>query len=355
MRLTGSVGSRAVLVVSLVLLLVTVYHVTFVFETRSFIKTINNMVLNKIYTPRRGLGGRYDVILGFCGELCDLTKPVEPGPFMGTVKAQVDCDAIFDSDEIDRPSEGPPVPWDQIPESLQAEYNHSGQVAMGNWFLDNSGDGGGRTEASIYTKEAVQAYIDAWTSGVPKDNYGGASEMINKAAETIGLQGKTILVIGTQQPWLEAVLLTKGPARVVTLEYGKFISQYPDHSFITPQEFRELYKEKKLPLFDVIFTYSSVEHSGLGRYGDALNPWGDILTIARAWCVSSPTAKLAIGVPTGGMDKIEFNAHRIYGPILYPYLTTNWRFIWSSSGNHKPGPTEADGVYQPVYIFEKNL
>ena len=30
----------------------------------------------------------------------------------------------------------------------------------------------------------------------------------------------------------------------------------------------------------------------LGRYGDALNPWGDILTVARAWCVSSPQAKV---------------------------------------------------------------
>ena len=32
---------------------------------------------------------------------------------------QVNCDAIFDSDEIDRPNDGPPVPWDQIPEPLQ--------------------------------------------------------------------------------------------------------------------------------------------------------------------------------------------------------------------------------------------
>ena len=29
-----------------------------------------------------------------------------------------------------------------------------------------------------------------------------------------------------------------------------------------------------------------------GRYGDAINPWGDILTIARASCVTSPDAKV---------------------------------------------------------------
>ena len=32
---------------------------------------------------------------------------------------------------------------------------------------------------------------------------------MSKAAETVGVEGKTILVIGTQQPWLEAVLLAK--------------------------------------------------------------------------------------------------------------------------------------------------
>ncbi len=35
----------------------------------------------------------------------------------------MNCDAIFDSDEIDRPNDGPPVPWEQIPEPLQVGWN----------------------------------------------------------------------------------------------------------------------------------------------------------------------------------------------------------------------------------------
>ena len=35
------------------------------------------------------LGERYEQILGFCGELCDLTKHIEPGLVVGTVKAKV--------------------------------------------------------------------------------------------------------------------------------------------------------------------------------------------------------------------------------------------------------------------------
>ena len=44
-----------------------------------------------------------------------------------------------------------------------------------------------------------------------------------QAADYINVTGKTILVVGTQDPWLEAVLLSKNPKKVVTLEYGYFI------------------------------------------------------------------------------------------------------------------------------------
>ena len=35
-------------------------------------------------------------------------------------------------------------------------------------------------------------------------------------------------------------------------------------------------------------TFSSIEHSGLGRYGDSLNPWGDLITMAQSWCLLKP-------------------------------------------------------------------
>ena len=92
---------------------------------------------------------------------------------------------------------------------------------------------------------------------------------------------------------------------------------------IRPQDFRSQYREKTLDVFDAVFSYSSLEHSGLGRYGDPLNPWGDLMSVAEAWCVSAPSAHLAIAVPTSvsrGTDTIAHNAHRIYGPLMYPYM-----------------------------------
>ena len=40
--------------------------------------------------------------------------------------------------------------------------------------------------------------------------------------------------------------------------------------------------KKEEDKFDAVVTFSSVEHSGLGRYFDMINPWGDLLTMAKA-------------------------------------------------------------------------
>ena len=79
----------------------------------------------------------------------------------------------------------------------------------------------------------------------------------------------------------------------------------------------------KLGLFDFVVTFSNVEHSVLGRYGDALNTWGDVLEIARAHCVTRLGGALVFTV-LNGVDRIEFNVHRVYSVMHWPYLVTNW-------------------------------
>lgn len=55
-----------------------------------------------------------------------------------------------------------------------------------------------------------------------------------------------------------------------------------------------------------------VEHVGLGRYGDQLDPDGDLKAIAEIKRVLAPGGLLLFVVPVGGSSKIMFNAHRIY-------------------------------------------
>lgn len=55
-----------------------------------------------------------------------------------------------------------------------------------------------------------------------------------------------------------------------------------------------------------------VEHVGLGRYGDPINPKGDIIAITELKRVTKKGGYILFVVPIGGVAKIAFNAHRIY-------------------------------------------
>lgn len=55
----------------------------------------------------------------------------------------------------------------------------------------------------------------------------------------------------------------------------------------------------------------TLEHVGLGRYGDPINPEGDLKAISELKRVLKPDGNLLIVVPVG-KPKIEYNAHRIY-------------------------------------------
>lgn len=59
----------------------------------------------------------------------------------------------------------------------------------------------------------------------------------------------------------------------------------------------------------------TVEHIGLGRYGDPIDPEGDIKAINELKRVVKPGGTILFVVPVG-KPKIMFNAHRIYSPLM---------------------------------------
>lgn len=54
-----------------------------------------------------------------------------------------------------------------------------------------------------------------------------------------------------------------------------------------------------------------IEHVGLGRYGDPLDPDGDVKAIRELCRVLAPGGNLMVAVPVG-RARIQYNAHRIY-------------------------------------------
>ena len=272
-----------------------------------------------------------DRIIKGCGMLCaHKGGAFWKGKFFFPERAvNVDCAAIFSPDVFIQRGHGEASAPREIPPEWRDEFTLGGTVRVSPRYFDNKYLGSTAATAvwpyDLIEKMIVEARNESLVGTYNKAETQAVRQAI---AHAPGVVGGRVLVIGSETPWVEALALEAGARHVTTLEYGKIESRHPNVTTLLPAEFQRSWST--MEPFDAVVTYSSVEHSGLGRYGDALNPWGDVLEIARAWCVSKPGASLTIGVMYGG-DAIEFNAHRYYGRRRLPYLFSNWHQHWQQS------------------------
>ena len=82
----------------------------------------------------------------------------------------------------------------------------------------------------------------------------------------LDVKNKHVLVIGSISPWIEIMAVRHGAKHVTTLEYSKIISEHPQISGILPNELSQKFLDNSLEKFDAVISFSSVEHSGLGRW-----------------------------------------------------------------------------------------
>ncbi len=69
------------------------------------------------------------------------------------------------------------------------------------------------------------------------------------------------------------------------------------------------FKDNELASVSCLHT---LEHIGLGRYGDPIDPNGDLTAMKELARVTAPGGNLLIALPMGKDMRIQFNAHRIY-------------------------------------------
>ncbi len=106
-------------------------------------------------------------------------------------------------------------------------------------------------------------------------------------------------------------------------------------------------------IWDFAFTYSSLEHSGLGRYGDALNPWGDMEAAVQTWCLLKPGGIFFLGLPckdaSCSEDVLVWNAHRFYGQRRLPEVFAGYEVV--------DKVTTTDGVARAsiIYVLRKSF
>jgi len=65
---------------------------------------------------------------------------------------------------------------------------------------------------------------------------------------------------------------------------------------------------------DSISCLHAIEHFGLGRYGDTIDPAGHVKGFNNIIRMLKPDGRLYISFPIGKKNEIHFNAHRVFHP-----------------------------------------
>lgn len=304
-----------------------------------------------------------------CGEVCDTTiKPVSDGKYYDVIEKKFDCINLFESPSIDKRQNTSinvnkvPLGYVDLPKRIRDLYTYQGRVTVRDNYFNDGADPSNHPVWSVAMINRFRMFI---RQGSPFSNYGqdAGQEVFRHLRDHMSdvIQGGNILVIGSQTPWIEAMLIELGVGKVTTVDYAPIDNHHPLIETLTPEELSDKFLNPPSVQFDGIVTYSSVEHSGLGRYGDALNPWGDLISMAKAWCLTKPGGKLLLGVPTG-FDAVFFNSHRLYGAIQFSHLFANWKVVYTEAELFKDGirtkqedaPCDPMSMcYQPVHVLEK--
>jgi len=236
-------------------------------------------------------------------------------------------------------------PPKEIPEELRAEYTLDGTIPVRYRYFNNSYS---PTNACVYTKQMIQAEVARARAG-RVGCYGNTDKFLYRALSKFPVRAKSVGVLGSTKPRYEGVVLSRG-GHPVTIEYNKIISQDSRLEVMTVDEY-----DANPRLFDVLISISSFEHDGLGRYGDPIDPFGDIKAMEKCKKMLKPNGILFLAVPVGP-DCLVWNAHRIYGKIRMPMLLKGWRILGyygrgkSFEQDVHGRPLNAAG-YQPIFVL----
>ncbi|GJP48458.1 hypothetical protein CLOM_g7737 [Closterium sp. NIES-68] len=215
-----------------------------------------------------------------------------------------------------------PVPWEWIRDSVQQQFTLGGRVQVVSYFLDKDApDSGAKpfewSNEGIEQQVAMTRRRDAnFGSYKPKDTAAFFS-----AFDKYPLRNKSVLVVGSQWPWVEAICLGFDADAITTVDFNRPVASHPKLRQLVVGEL-----EGSSEMWDVAVSYSSLEHDGLGRYGDPINPYGDLQRMQKIKGLLRPGGLLFLGVPVGN-DTLVYNAHRIYGPLRMPLLLAGWRLL----------------------------
>lgn len=145
-----------------------------------------------------------------------------------------------------------------------------------------------------------------------------------------------------QGPWVMRELLQRRPSKHVdvgswtaylgffsSLQPTEFVDIRPAGLFqpgLTPREGSALSLPYAHESVESLSCLHVVEHIGLGRYGDPIDPMGPIKALRELARVVAKGGDLYLSLPVG-LEKIYFNAHRVIQPQVVIEILKGMRLV----------------------------
>ena len=274
-----------------------------------------------------------------------------------------------------------------MPEALQDGYLNEVGAGLEYYYFDDSY----ASYYSYYGQEQLEALARLVRRRRPGTNYADVDRILYSLLDSSQtalpterslqewMTGAAVVVVGSVVPWYEVLALQSGAAFTFTLEYNevhyddpRMLADIPDRYWRRRREAEAEQEQATSPeqeqatspsarlgaleevqRFDVGLSISSVEHAGLGRYGDPLDPRADLTAMLQLEEIIREDGLLVLAVPVG-KDTVMWNAHRVYGRRRLTKLLERW----TVQGVHGMRPEMLDrpvvpraGEPQPVFLL----
>ncbi|MBM3196709.1 MAG: DUF268 domain-containing protein [Chlamydiae bacterium] len=229
-----------------------------------------------------------------------------------------------------------------IPIEYYDSYTMGREIPVIDFYIDQSG---GETKLHWPKKWVDELVVQATLK--QRFYYGETDAYLYNMLKKYPIKGKRVLIVGSETPWYEAIVLAYG-GKPITVEYRDIETDDPRLEIYKAEDFF------KNPFqCDCILSISSIEHDGLGRYGDPINPDGDLQFMQRIKGYLKDGGLFYLAVPVGA-DCLCWNAHRIYGDRRFPKLISGWKIVDKCGLNRHIFKREVGFQKQPVFVLAKN-
>ncbi|ULT87695.1 hypothetical protein L3Y34_007098 [Caenorhabditis briggsae] len=279
----------------------------------------------------------------------EIIKPTLPVPTIRMIKEPT-CDETFSEWIKIANMKQPDVPPIQVPIIHADDYIMNNFAALSYGYMNNNT----RNEKKPTNWHRLGEIMSFSKVELGQLEYQVETQSMYHAMNGYRLDGKTGIVVGSMQPWLEVMAFQNGASKILTVEHYKL--DIPDQfrdilTDIRPMDLATSWK-KYAGSFDFAASFSIIHHFGLGRFGDPLDAIGDLREMRKIQCLLKQGGILYLAVPIG-TDALQFNVQRIYGAIRLAMMFVGYEWVATYSHESRdPITLSSEVLHKPLFISQ---